>query len=530
MGKKVIAVGLLALGLVAGVLLLGKNADLRRSADASSASVYFVDSSGNKLGEIEGQIGQPVSLQLMVDSLNVPMNSADIRFTFDPAKLEIVSITKTTAFQTQVRNTIGNGAARLNLVKDPPDFPTGVVHVADVVVKPLQLPANLNFGTETMLTQFNVASPISANLIGVTLIDQKKNTTPSASAKDFTIGLFAGPISQVGSEISFKLFAKVPQEARFDSYALDLSLPAGGGWIFASSMGNSSVNSELFNPSFTKNGDRSISIYGLRRVDSTSPNSSLPSGDVELATIKLTNTDLSQNATVLSVGNYEFTAWKGTSFDASATVGLQNTSLSITPDAAAPTTGGLVGNIQFKLSFSGLMDYVTSVCAKPQTVDVIIKGTGVDKEYKKVPITKSGNYCRVWNSGENKCDLFSAVYTASVSTEGLPNPLENASILVRGPLEVTTKFGEDGQNQYYNALQGKLRIVPGAAFDFSKYPLSPGDTNGDDVVNGLDYAELIKNLGNSNLGSYDMDFNCTINAQDLNLLKLTLSERQAQKY
>ncbi len=530
MGKKIVVVCLLALGLAAAVLLLGKNADLRRSADASSASVYFVDSSGNKLGEIEGQVGQQISLQLMVDSLNVPMNSADIRFTFDPSKLRIVSITKTAAFQTQVRNTIGDGVARLNLVKDPPDFPTGVVHVADVVVKPLQLPSNLNFGTETMLTQFNVASPISTNLVGVTFVDQKKNTTPPASAKDFTFGLFAGPVSQVGSEVSFKLFAKVPQDARFDSYALDLNLPAAGGWIFASSMGNSSVNSALFSPSFTKNSDRSVSIYGLRRVDSTSPNSSLPSGDVELATIKLTNTDSSQNTTVMSVGNYEFTAWKGTSFDASATASLQNTTLSISPDVAIPVTGGSAGNMQFKLSFSGLMDYATTICAKPQTVDVIIKGAGVEKEYKKVPIIKSGNYCRVWNNAENKCDLFNAVYTASVSTEGLPNPLDNASILVRGPLEVTTKFGEDGQSQYYNALQGKLRIIPGATFDFSKYPLSPGDTNSDDVVNGLDYAELIKNLGSSNLGSYDMDFNCTVNAQDLNLLKLTLSERQAQKY
>lgn len=524
MKKSFLVVLVLVMGLVAGVLLLGKNADLRRSADASTASVYFIDPSGSRLAEIGATVDQATTLQLMIDTLNVPINSADIKFTFDSSKLQVVSITKTSAFQTEVRNTIGNGVARLNLVQGPPNLPTGIIHVADLVVKPLVLPVSLNFSSETMLTQFNVPTPLSASLINITFIDQKKNTTPPASNKDFSFGLFAGPISKVGNSLSFKLMAQVPSEARFDSYALDLNLDPSGPWVFDTAMGGSDINNLLFDPTFRRNSEKSVSLYGLRKPS----NSNLPTGNVELAVIKLVNPSGTVGNIGISFANDEITAWKGILYEQRATVSLANSTLNLNVGSDSVPSAG---SFQFKLSFSGLMDYSTSSCAKPQTVDVTIKGSGVEKEYKKVAIVKTGNYCRVWNSeSKDKCDLYNAVYTGSVDISTLGGSLENAAVLVRGPLGVTTKFGEDGQIAYYNALVGKLRIVPGAVFDFSKYALVPGDTNGDDIVNGQDYVELVRNLGSNNLTNFDMDFNCTVNAQDLNLLKLALSERQAQKY
>ncbi|PIV07778.1 hypothetical protein COS53_00665, partial [Candidatus Shapirobacteria bacterium CG03_land_8_20_14_0_80_35_14] len=79
-------------------------------------------------------------------------------------------------------------------------------------------------------------------------------------------------------------------------------------------------------------------------------------------------------------------------------------------------------------------------------------------------------------------------------------------------------------------------------YDFSNYPIIPGDVVGvnsdfsDGWINGVDFAYVkTKSLVHETVaeGGYlkgDLDGNCQVNSNDVNLLKISLQDKQGQLY
>lgn len=209
------------------------------------------------------------------------------------------------------------------------------------------------------------------------------------------------------------------------------------------------------------------------------------------------------------------------------TVVQGNSTSTITP---VPTAGD-GPKLKFRVVMGGVRDFsdVNSTCAKDIKMDLIaVALSGLTKSYNQIPMTKVG----VVNYGTSSDPINYAVWQGEVNMVGF-SPSDSVSLLVKGPRHVWMKYGEDGQNKYFNQLLGKLSIKPAPFvndFDFSHYPLLPGDINTDEIVNGTDYVDVVNKFGTSGSGIDDLDYNCVVNANDLQLVKITLNERQSQKY
>jgi len=112
------------------------------------------------------------------------------------------------------------------------------------------------------------------------------------------------------------------------------------------------------------------------------------------------------------------------------------------------------------------------------------------------------------------------------------------ALLIKGPKHVQMKYGINNQTEYYNEANGQLNLTSGVnQLDFSGYPLLSGDVvgstdsdnNPDGIVNGRDYSYVLNKFGTTDRQG-DLDYDCAMSTQDLQLVKLTLNERQSQKY
>jgi hypothetical protein len=187
--------------------------------------------------------------------------------------------------------------------------------------------------------------------------------------------------------------------------------------------------------------------------------------------------------------------------------------------------------LRFRVVMGGVRDFTdtNSSCAKDIKMDLIaVAPSGLSKVYNQIPMTKIG----MVNYGTSSDPINYAVWQGEVTLAGFA-PAEAVSLLVKGPRHVWMKYGEDGQSKYFNQMLGKLSIKAAPTvndFDFSRYPLLPGDINTDEIVNGTDYVDVVSKFGTNGLTVDDLDYNCVVNANDLQLVKITLNERQSQKY
>jgi len=188
------------------------------------------------------------------------------------------------------------------------------------------------------------------------------------------------------------------------------------------------------------------------------------------------------------------------------------------------------GTISFKVAFGGLSDGSDSgQCGAPEPVTVKIVGKEGETPETRVDLVRDGSVCRVADDAGN-CELALQVFRGTVTLPNAQSVFTNGALLIRGQRHLQMKYGQEGQSEYYNKKLGELMISKGASFDFSKYPILAGDVNGDAIVNGLDYGQVVDLFGRTNAGSADLDYSCQVNAQDLNLVKITLNERQSQQY
>lgn len=208
-------------------------------------------------------------------------------------------------------------------------------------------------------------------------------------------------------------------------------------------------------------------------------------------------------------------------------------------DSATDSVVTIVGSgtgtgpaVSFTMRFSGMQDFDANnlpSCLQNMKVDVTaVNSAGERKIYENVPVTKTAtlNGTPVWTVN----NLRLAGFTSAASGKD--------SLFIRGPKHIQTKFGVNNQSAYYNQALGQLSFVDGANFNFTGYPILAGDVVGnnsssrDGDINGLDFSyvktESLKGVS-GNIKA-DLDYNCILNSNDLNILKSALNERQSQSY
>jgi hypothetical protein len=212
-----------------------------------------------------------------------------------------------------------------------------------------------------------------------------------------------------------------------------------------------------------------------------------------------------------------------------AITGVENTTYQITGDD--PITGD-----ELILNLKGAFGHVKAAggeCVVNWPLQVIVLGGGESKVYSGVVAT----------SQTKVGDL--VVYQGSLPLVGF-NHSENVAVFVKGPKHLQMKYAVQDQSGPYNEAGGKLSltnsVTTSPVYDFTKYPMIPGDVTSevegvqDGWVNGIDFAYVkARALTHESVdsGGYlrsDLDGNCQVNSNDVNILKISLQTKQGQLY
>lgn len=179
--------------------------------------------------------------------------------------------------------------------------------------------------------------------------------------------------------------------------------------------------------------------------------------------------------------------------------------------------GAVSPQLEFKIKFAGVENKID-----PKTVNLKVKKAGFEKEFRQVRVVAD-------NQG---------ILTGRVDLTGVP-PGEGYYFIIKGPKHLAQKFCLDGQKERCRSHQ-RLTIREGKnQFDFSGYPLEPGDIpdeNGqqDGVVDAQDFDRLKRALisrDESLRERANLDFNRNqegkniINGRDISLFLNTLRHR-----
>jgi uncharacterized protein (DUF2237 family) len=120
------------------------------------------------------------------------------------------------------------------------------------------------------------------------------------------------------------------------------------------------------------------------------------------------------------------------------------------------------------------------------------------------------------------------------------------AVFAKGPKHLQVKYGKNNQEGPYNQAGGEIVLTANAdtspVYDFSKYPIIAGDVVGvsletpDGWINGVDFSFVkSKSLVHETVteGGYlkgDLDGNCQVNSNDVNILKISLQAKQGELY
>ena len=147
---------------------------------------------------------------------------------------------------------------------------------------------------------------------------------------------------------------------------------------------------------------------------------------------------------------------------------------------------GQVGVLNYQISFGGVNPN-NAQCTIDWPLKFIILGDGETKVYQNV-IPK------------NKFVLNNKmVFIGSLKLTGFTR-LNNLAVFIRGPKHLQVKYGKNNQTGSYNQAGGEIMVteseVLSPLYDFSGYPLMPGDVVGtyseqqDDMINGVDFSYI----------------------------------------
>jgi len=193
---------------------------------------------------------------------------------------------------------------------------------------------------------------------------------------------------------------------------------------------------------------------------------------------------------------------------------------------------GEVSYLNYQVSFGGVNPN-NAQCVIDWPLKFVVLGGGESKVYNKViPQNK-------FVSGNKLVFIGSLKLTGITKKNGL-------AVFIKGPQHLQMKYGKNNQTAFYNQAGGKISVTDSETlsplYDFSGYPMLPGDVVGsyseapDNLVNGVDFSYIKtkslvhESIANGGFLKGDLDGNCQVNSNDVNLLKITLQDRQGQLY
>jgi hypothetical protein len=190
--------------------------------------------------------------------------------------------------------------------------------------------------------------------------------------------------------------------------------------------------------------------------------------------------------------------------------------------------------LNLKMAFTGLTNK-EALCAQNWPVDIIVLGGGQTAVYSGVVLTAT----------EAKTAKGEVVFETSIPlTRGYSN-LSNA-VFVKGPQHLQTKYGKDGQTDFYNRAGGEILLGMDKndnVYDFSKYPILAGDVSGategmpDGRVDGRDFHYIKSKISVVRTAptvvpifKADFDGDCRVGNVDLSIMMRSLEEKLGQLY
>ena len=188
--------------------------------------------------------------------------------------------------------------------------------------------------------------------------------------------------------------------------------------------------------------------------------------------------------------------------------------------------------LNFKTSF-GNVKSSSAKCVVDWPLQVIVLGSGQSKVYTGVKVSKVAEV-------DNK-----VIFEGSLPLEGF-TLFSNVAAFIKGPKHLQMKYAIQDQKGPYDKAGGKLVLTnkseTSIVYDFSDYPMVPGDVVGpntetpDGWIDGVDFAYVkARSLTHETVdeGGYlkaDLDGNCQVNSNDINVLKISLQTKQGQLY
>lgn len=204
---------------------------------------------------------------------------------------------------------------------------------------------------------------------------------------------------------------------------------------------------------------------------------------------------------------------------------------------ATPTLGQGAATLNFRMAFDGVK--ADAGCANWKVKALVIAADGSRKDYGLINLTKDG-IVKI-TRGENEEEY--QVYKGSIQLTGM-SQRSGLALLLKGPKHLQTKYGVDGQTEYYNRSEGELVVSEGEnspVYNFSGYPMLAGDVVGagdepDGVADGRDFAFVkAESLTRRTVSAgqdmkADLDGNCVLISTDITRLMMALAEKQGQLY
>ena len=152
------------------------------------------------------------------------------------------------------------------------------------------------------------------------------------------------------------------------------------------------------------------------------------------------------------------------------------------PNITPTPTVGQNSALNYKIAFGGVKPD-SAQCVVNWPLQFMVLGGGESKTYINViPTTKTIVGEKLIFSGKLELSGFT-------KTSGI-------AIFVKGPQHLQVKYGKNNQTGYYNQAGGELALSDDVIYDFSNYPLIPGDVSSptagvlDGVINGIDFAYI----------------------------------------
>lgn len=188
--------------------------------------------------------------------------------------------------------------------------------------------------------------------------------------------------------------------------------------------------------------------------------------------------------------------------------------------------------LNYKIAYANVKAS-SSGCVVDWPMQVIVLGGGVSKAYTNIIPSNMSTV------GETLVAKGTMVLTGF-------DDFSDLAVFLKGPKHLQMKYAIQNQSVAYDKAGGELDLTSDSStstvYDFTAYPMIPGDVSGatdgvqDGWIDGIDFAYVkARALTHDTVeeGEYllsDLDGNCQVNSNDINVLKISLQTKQGQLY